>query len=55
MTPERTVWWVVLGPLCTVLVLSMIFGAANVSAAFEAVLHGAAWVVTVWLVILGVA
>ncbi len=55
MTPERAVWWVVLGPLCTVLVLSMIFGAANVSAAFEAVLHGAAWVVTVWLVILGLA
>ena len=55
MTPERAVWWVVLGPLCALLILSLAFGAGNVSAAFEQAFHAIAWVVAVWLVLLGVA
>ena len=54
MTPERAIWWVVLGPLCALLALSLIFGAGPVSAAFEAVFQGIAWIVAVWLVLLGV-
>ena len=53
MTPERAVWWVVLGPLCALLALSLIFGPGAVSAAFEAVFDGIAWVVLVWLAMLG--
>jgi hypothetical protein len=52
MTPERAVWWVVLGPLCALLALSLIFGAGAVSAAFEAVFYGIAWVVAVLVVLL---
>ena len=52
MNPERAVWWVVLGPLCALLVLSLIFGAGAVSAVFEALFHGAAWVVAVWVAVL---
>lgn len=55
MTPERAVWWVVLGPLCALLILSLAFGGGNVSAAFEQAFQGIAWVVAVWLVLLGVA
>ena len=55
MTPESAVWWVVLGPLCILLVLSLVFGAGSISAAFEQVFQGIAWVVAVWLVLLGVA
>jgi hypothetical protein len=53
MTPERAAWWVVLGPLCALLALSLIFGVGAVSAAFEAVFDGIAWVVLVWLAMLG--
>ncbi len=53
MTSERAVWWVVLGPLCALLVLSLIFGPSAVSAAFEAVFQGIACVVLVWLAMLG--
>ena len=55
MTPERAIWWVVLGPLCALLVLSLIFGAAPISAAFEQLFQGIAWIVAVWLVLLEVA
>ncbi len=54
MNHERAVWWVVLGPLCALLALSLIFGAGVVSAAFEAVFDGIAWVVLVWLAMMGV-
>ncbi len=54
MTPERAVWWVVLGPLCALLALSLIFGASAVSAVFEAVFYGIAWVVAVWVAVLEV-
>ncbi len=52
MTPKRAVWWVVLGPLCALLALSLIFGPGAVSAVFEAVFHGAAWVIAVWVAVL---
>ena len=55
MNHERIIWWIVLGPLCALLILTMIVGAGPVSAAFEAVFQGIAWVVAVWLVLLGVA
>jgi hypothetical protein len=55
MTPERIIWWVVLGPLCALLILTMIVGAGPVSAAFEAVFQGIAWIVAVWVVLLGLA
>ena len=53
MNHERIIWWIVLGPLCALLILTMIVGAGPVSAAFEAVFEGIAWVVAVWLVLLG--
>jgi hypothetical protein len=52
MTPERAVWWVVFGPLCALMVLSLIFGAGAVSAVFEAVFYGISWVVAVWVAVL---
>jgi hypothetical protein len=55
MKPERLIWWIVLGPLCVLLILTMIVGAGPVSAAFEALFQGIVWVVAVWLVLLGVA
>jgi hypothetical protein len=27
MTPERLIWWIVLGPLCALLILTVIVGA----------------------------
>jgi hypothetical protein len=55
MNHERIIWWIVLGPLCALLALSLIFGAGPVSAAFEALFQGIAWIVAVWLVLVGVA
>ncbi len=55
MTPERIIWWIVLGPLCALLILTMIVGAGPVSAAFEALFQNIAWIVAVWLVLLGLA
>ncbi len=55
MNHERIIWWIVLGPLCALLILSLIFGGGNVSAVFERVFQGIVWVVAVWLVLLGVA
>jgi hypothetical protein len=54
MTPERAVWWVVLGPLCALLALSVAIGPGPVNAAFEAVFYGIAWVVAVWVAVLEV-
>jgi hypothetical protein len=54
MTPERLIWWIVLGPLCALLILTVIVGAGPVSAAIETVFETVAWVVAVWLVLLGV-
>jgi hypothetical protein len=54
MNHERIIWWIVLGPLCALLLLTFVIGAGPVSAAFEAVFQGIAWVVAVWLVLLGV-
>ena len=53
MNHEKVIWWIALSPLCALLVLSLIFGAGAVSAVFEAVFQGIAWVVAVWLVLLG--
>jgi hypothetical protein len=55
MNHERIIWWIVLGPLCALLILTFVIGADPVSAAFEAVFQGIAWIVAVWLVLLGVA
>ena len=55
MNHERIIWWIVLGPLCALLILTMIVGAGPVSAAFAAVFQGIAWIVAVWVVLLGLA
>jgi hypothetical protein len=55
MNHERIIWWIVLAPLCALLILTVIVGAGPVNAAFEALFQGIAWVVAVWLVLLGVA
>jgi len=53
MNHERLIWWIVLGPLCALLILTMIVGAGPVSAAFETMFETVAWIVAVWLVLLG--
>jgi hypothetical protein len=55
MNHERIIWWIVLGPLCALLILTVAIGAGPVNAAFEALFQGISWVVAVWLVLLGVA
>lgn len=52
---ERMCWLIVLCPLILVFLASLAFGPGPVSAAFEALFHGAAWVVAVWAVMLGAA
>ena len=52
---ELPVWIIVLCPLILIFLASLAFGPSAVSAVFEAVFHGAAWVVAVWLVLLGLA
>jgi hypothetical protein len=54
MNHERIIWWIVLGPLCALLILTLAIGAGPVNAAFEALFQCIAWVVAVWLVLLGV-
>ena len=54
MNHEKVIWWIVLGPLCALLILTLAIGAGPVNAAFETLFHGIAWVVAVWLVLLGV-
>jgi hypothetical protein len=53
MKTETVPWWIVLGPLCALLALSLIFGPSAVSGAFEWVFDGIARVVLVWLAMLG--
>ena len=52
---DTLAWIIVLCPLILVFLACLIFGGATVSAAFEAAFAGAAWVVAVWAVLLGVA
>ena len=52
---ELPVWIIVLCPLSLILLACFVFGPGAVSAAFEALFHGAAWVVAVWAVLLGAA
>lgn len=52
---ERMCWMIVLCPMILVFLASLAFGPGPVSAAFEAAFAGAAWVVAVWAVLLGVA
>lgn len=52
---ETPAWIIVLCPLILIFLACLIFGGATVSAAFEALFHGAAWVVAVWAVLLGAA
>ena len=52
---EQPAWIIVLCPLILVFLACLVFGPGPVSAAFEAVFAGAAWVVTVWAVLLGAA
>jgi hypothetical protein len=54
MKPETVLWWIVLGPLCALLILTMAIGAGPVNAAFKTLFQGIAWIVAVWLVLLGV-
>jgi hypothetical protein len=49
---ERPVWIIVLCPLILIFFACLAFGPGAVSAAFEALLHGAAWVVAVWVAVL---
>ena len=55
MKPETVLWWIVLGPLCALLILTVAIGAGPVNAAFEALFQGIAWIVAVWLVLPGLA
>jgi hypothetical protein len=53
MNHERIIWWIVVGPLCALLFLTVTIGAGPFNAAFEALFQGIAWVVAVWLALLG--
>jgi hypothetical protein len=52
---EQFAWIIVLCPLILIFLACVVFGPGAVSAAFEALFAGAAWVVAVWAVLLGVA
>jgi hypothetical protein len=49
---ETPVWIIVLCPLILILLACLAFGPGAVSAAFEALFHGAAWIVAVWVALL---
>jgi hypothetical protein len=49
---ELPVWIIVLCPLILILLACLAFGPGAVSAAFEALFAGAAWVVAVWVAVL---
>lgn len=51
---ETPVWIIVLCPLILIFLACLVFGGTAVSAAFEGLFQGIAWVVAVWLVLLGV-
>ncbi len=50
---ELPVWIIVLCPLILIFLACLVFGPGAVSAALEPLFHAAAWVVAVWLVLLG--
>ena len=52
---ETPVWIIVLCPLILIFLACLTFSPSAVSAAFESLFSGAAWVVAVWAVLLGVA
>jgi hypothetical protein len=52
---ETPAWIIVLCPLILIFLACLAFGGTVVSAAFEALFQGIAWIVAVWLVLLGVA
>ena len=52
---ETPVWIIVLCPLILIFLACLVFGCTVVSGAFEALFQGIAWIVAVWLVLLGVA
>jgi len=52
---EKPAWIIVLCPLILIFLACLAFGGTVVSGAFEALFQGIAWVVAVWLVLLGVA
>ena len=52
---ETPVWIIVLCPLILIFLFCLALGPGAVSAAFEALFHGIAWMVAVWLVLLGLA
>ena len=47
--------WIIVRPLILILLACLVFGPGAVSAVFEWVFNGIAWVVLVWAVLLGVA
>ena len=49
---ELPVWIIVSCPLILILLACLAFGPGAVSAAFEAVFYGIAWVVAVWVAVL---
>jgi len=52
---ETPAWVIVLCPLILIFLACLAFGPGVVSAAFDALFAGAAWVVAVWAVLLGAA
>ena len=53
MTPERAIWFVILAPLCLILALTLAIGPGPVNAAFQWLFDNTAFVVLVWLAMLG--
>ncbi len=49
---ELPVWIIVLCPLILIFLACLAFGPGAVSAVFEALFHGAAWVIAVWVAVL---
>jgi hypothetical protein len=49
---ELPVWIIVLCPLILIFLACLAFGPGAVSAAFEAVFQGIAWIVAVWVAVL---
>lgn len=49
---ETPVWIIVFCPLILIFLACLAFGPGDVSAAFEALFQGAAWVVAVWVAVL---
>jgi hypothetical protein len=50
---KAPVWIIFLCPLILIFLACLVFGPGAVSAVFDAVFDGIAWVVLVWLVLLG--